>query len=232
MNRICNQCGKTIEVEDVLFCPYCGSKLTTETVPEVPDEEAMQWVRKALAAPDFPKRKGILLKGQQACPDSREIAWELLFIGKPEAKRPKAIDFSIIKSWILEIYWNPGKFSEERKDRLREQLFDDPELARTLRMFPDPEKKQREYLERLCKEYVELFLEGSNQVMGNVFGFQISRNPEKKLAVPVAKMIECIRKDEKLLPEQREQLWKAMYQGYASRAGGKTGYLDELLIQN
>ena len=229
MNRICNQCGKTIEVEGVSFCPYCGSKLTADIAPEVPDEEAMKWVRKALAAPNFPKRKGILLKGQQACPDSREIAWELLFIGKPEAKRPKTIDFSIIKSWILEIYWNPGKFSAERKDRLRGQLFDDPELVRTLQMFPDPEKKQREYLERLCKEYVELFLEGNNQVMGGIFGFRLERNKDKRIAVPVAQMITNIRADEKLLPEQREQLWKILYQAYGVRTGGKMEYLDELL---
>ena len=228
-NRICSLCGKTIEVEGVAFCPYCGTKLTEAHPPEEQNEEAAKWVRKALAAPDFPKRKDILLKAQQACPDSREIAWELLFIGKPEAKRPRTIDYSIIKSWILEIYWNPGSFSTERKDRLRAQLFDDPELIRTLQMFPDPEKKQREYLERLCKEYVELFLEGSNQVMGGIFGFRIERNKDKKMAVPVAQMIANIRADEKLLPEQREQLWKILYQTYGVITGGKMAYLDELL---
>ena len=152
---ICEKCGKTIEVEGVAFCPYCGSKLAVNNPPEERNEAAERWIREAQAMTSYPKRKEILLKGQQACPDSREIAWELLFIGKPEEKRPKAIDYSIIKSWILEIYWNPGSFSEERKDRFRAQLFDDPELVRTLQMFPDPEKKQREYLERLCKEYVE-----------------------------------------------------------------------------
>ncbi len=226
---ICEKCGKTIEVEGVAFCPYCGSKLATEQAADIRNEEAEKWVRKALASTSYPKRKEILLKGQQACPDSREIAWELLFIGKPEEKRPKAIDYSIIKSWILEIYWNPGSFSEERKDRLRAQLFDDPELVRTLQMFPDPEKKQREYLERLCKEYVELFLEGNNQVMGGIFGFRLERNKDKRIAVPVAQMIANIRADEKLLPEQREQLWKILYQAYGVRTGGKMEYLDEAL---
>lgn len=226
---ICEKCGKTIEVEGVAFCPYCGSKLAVNNPPEERNEAAERWIREAQATTSYPKRKEILLKGQQACPDSREIAWELLFIGKPEEKRPKAIDYSIIKSWLLEIYWNPGSFSEERKDRFRAQLFDDPELVRTLQMFPDPEKKQREYLERLCKEYVELFLEGNNQVMGGIFGFRLERNKDKRIAVPVAQMIANIRADEKLLPEQREQLWKILYQAYGVRTGGKMEYLDELL---
>ena len=226
---ICEKCGKTIEVEGVAFCPYCGTKLAVNNPPEERNEAAERWIREAQAMTSYPKRKEILLKGQQACPDSREIAWELLFIGKPEEKRPKAIDYSIIKSWILEIYWNPGSFSEERKDRFRAQLFDDPELVRTLQMFPDPEKKQREYLERLCKEYVELFLEGNNQVMGGIFGFRLERNKDKRIAVPVAQMIANIRADEKLLPEQREQLWKILYQAYGVRTGGKMEYLDELL---
>ena len=229
MNRICNQCGKTIEVEGVSFCPYCGSKLTGETIPDVQNEEAEKWVRKALASTSYPERKKILLKGLEACPDSREIQWELLFVGEQPDKRPRGIDYSVIKSWILEIYLKPGDFSEEKRNRMRAQLFDDPKLKQTLQLFDDPEKKQQEYLLRLCKEYVELFLEGSNLVMGNIFGFRLERNKEKKLAVPVAEMVGRIRADEKLLPEQREQLWKILYQAYGVRTGGKMEYLDEAL---
>ena len=76
---------------------------------------------------------------------------------------------------------------------------------------------------------MELFLEGSNLVMGNIFGFRLERNKEKKLAVPVAEMVGRIRADEKLLPEQREQLWKILYQAYGVRTGGKMEYLDETL---
>ena len=115
---------------------------------------------------------------------------------------------------------------------MRTQLFDAPELVRILNRFERPAEKQQEYLQRLCREYVELFLEGSNLVMGNIFGFRIERNKEKKLAVPVAEMIANIRADEKLLPDQREQLWKAMYEAYGARTGGKTAYLDESIMKN
>lgn len=231
---VCSQCGKRIEGEGIAFCPYCGAKLTGQSGnPEEPrNEEAEQWIRKALAVTSYPERKKILLKGLEACPDSREIAWELLFVGEPATRRARGIDFSIIKSFILEIYWKPGDFSADQRERMRSQLFDAPALRQCLQRFQNPEDKQREYLQRLCNEYVELFLEGNNQVMGNLFGFQITRNREKKLAVPVAQMIARIKADEKLLPEQREQLWKALYQGYASRTNGNTEHLDELLNQN
>ena len=227
MNRTCSQCGKTIEGEGMAFCPYCGAKLTAEPVSEIRNAEAEKWVQKALAVKSYPERKKILLKGLEACPDSLEIAWEMLFVGEPETKRGMWLDFSIIKCWILEIYWKPQDFSEDKRNRMRAQFFDDPKLVSTLNRFENPQDKQREYLQRLCREYVELFLEGNNQVMGNIFGFHIGKNPEKKLAVPVAEMIARIRADEKLSPDQREQLWKALYQGYASRTGGNTEFLDE-----
>jgi len=233
MSIVCNSCGKSVSGEGVVFCPYCGARLPAAAKePEVRNEEAEKWIRKAMAVSSYPKRKEILLKGLSACPGSREIEWELLFVGEEGARRGKVFDFSVIKSWVLEIYWKPENFPEEKRDRMRSWFFDAPELKECLSRFGDPEEKQREYLLRLCREYVELFLEGSNQVMGNVFGFQIERNRAKKLAVPVAKMIARIKADEKLLPEQREQLWKALYQGYASRTEGKTEHLDQLLSQN
>ncbi len=228
MSLTCTQCGKTVDGEGISFCPYCGAKLeTADAGPR--DGEAQKWIRKAMAVSSYPERKKILTKGLEACPDSREIAFELLFIGEPEKGRQKTFDYSVIKSWVLEIYWKPGVFSEEKRNRMGAQLFDTPELKQCLSRFEDPEAKQKEYLQRLCGQYIELFLEGNNQVMGNIFGFQIERNKERKIAGPVADMIRRMRTDEKLLPEQREQLWKTMYQAYAAWADGKTQYLDERL---
>ena len=225
MNMVCSQCGKKADGEGMAFCPYCGAKLA-EKAAQSRNPEADQWIQKALGIASYPERKKILLQGLEACPGSLEIEWELLFIGEAEAKRPRGIDFSIIKCWILEIYRKPGDFSEEKRNRMRSLFFDDPKLAGVLKRFENPEDKQREYLQRLCREYVELFLEGNNQIMGNLFGFHFGKDKEKKVAVPVAEMIARIRGDEKLLPEQREQLWKALYEGYALWANGKTEYLD------
>ena len=228
MSIICRQCGRTIETEGVAFCPYCGTKLEAAThVTETPEEE--KWLRKAAQVKSYPERREILLKGRKECPDSREIRWELLFTGEQEDKRRWTVDFSVIKCWVLEMYRKPGDFTEEKRNRMREKLFEEPELKECLEMYGDPEGKQREYLQRLSREYVELFLEGSNEVMGSFLGFHSDRNKDKKLAVPVAEMIKRVREDEKLSTNQREQLWKALYQGYAARNGGRTEYLDERL---
>ena len=229
---VCAKCGKTIEGEGMAFCPYCGEKLPGETEKRSTgrkDPEAEKWIAKALGVSSYPERKKILLKGKEAVPDSREIDWELLFIGEEPKKHGKVYDFSVIKSWVLEIYLNPESFTEERRDEMRAELFNAPELRRVLSLFEDPEKKQREYIRRLCREYVEIFLEGNSKVMGSWFGFQIDRNREKKLARPAAEMIRRIRADEKLLPEQREQLWQALYEAYAAKVIGKTEYIDEYL---
>lgn len=227
----CIQCGKEVEGEGMAFCPYCGAKLPEAAGPNEPrDAEAERWIREALAVTAFPERKKILLRGLNALPDSRDIKWELLFVGEEEKKkRTFALDFSIIKCFILEIYRTPGSFSEDRRNHMRAGLFDDPQLQETCALFSDPEEKQREYIRRLCREYIEIFLEGNNQIMGNWFGLRLERNKDRKLAVPVADMVRRMRKDEKLSPQQREQLVQAMVQAYAGKTGGNTGYLDELI---
>ena len=231
MGIVCAKCGKTVEGEGLSFCPYCGERLPEEKQqPSVRNEEAEKWIRKAQEKTSYPERKKILLKGKEACPDSPEIDWELLFIGEPGSRRGLSVDFSIIKCWVLEIYRKPGDFSGEQRNRMREQLFDAEPLKRCLAEFEDPKKKQQEYLLRLCQEYIHIFMEGNSQLMGNVFGFQISRNPEKRLASPAADMIRNMREDKELLPEQREQLWKAMYRAYADWAKGNTEYIDRALI--
>ena len=226
MSMICSRCGKTIEVEGVAFCPYCGAKIQEQAAEETRNEEAEKWIRKAQAVTSYPERKKILQKGLEACHGSLEIAWELLFVGQEGPKKGKALDFSIIKCWILEIYRNPGELSAEKKDSMRAQLFDAPELKACLERFADPEQKQKEYLLRLCREYISIFLEGDSQVMGRLFGFSLERNKEKRLAEPVARMIEQMKADEKLLPEQREQLAQAMRIAYLSRANGNEQYLN------
>ena len=85
------------------------------------------------------------------------------------------------------------------------------------------------YLRRLCVEYIDIFLEGDNRIMGSIFGFRLERAKEKVLARPVSEMIACIEKDRHLQPEQREMLRNAMYSAFSASCRGKTEYLDGLL---
>lgn len=206
----CRQCGKEIAGEGLSFCPYCGARLA-EKAEKTVSTEAAEWIRKAMKVSSLPERKKILDQAKKACPDDPEIEWELLFIGTPDPKPPRGkIDFSIIKSWLLQIYRKPGDFSAEKRDAMRRELFDSPKLQAALKAFDNPEERMQEYLERICREYVDIFLKEDNQLMGTIFGFRIGRNRTKILEGAVAEMIQRIDADEKLTPEQRRLLTDAM----------------------
>ena len=225
MSAVCKHCGKTVEGTGLSFCPFCGAKL--EGQKEKPDTEAEQWIRKAMAVTSLPKRKEILEAALKACPDSREIRWEMLFIGEKDPKPPKGrMDFSIIKSSILQMYRFPDDYPDDKKETMRAQLFTDPKLISTLQLFGDPEAKHREYLERLCQEYIEVFMEDDNRLMNNFLGFRLSKNKEKLLAAPCAAIIGRIRTDTGLTGEQRSLLADVFYRAFSVRMSGKTEYLD------
>ena len=76
------------------------------------------------------------------------------------------------------------------------------------------------YLERLCREFIQVFLFGSNQYMPRFMGFQLERNAAKVLAKPAAQVIRTIRADEALTPEQRASLSAAFEAAFAAECGG------------
>ncbi len=210
MRTVCNHCGKTIEGEAISFCPYCGKKLLPGKEKTV-SKEAEEWIRKAMKTTSLPERKKILEQARKACPDDPGIEWELLFIGTPDPK-PAAgkLDFSIIKSWLLQIYRKPGDFTAEKRTAMRKELFEGEQLQKALAGSADPEGKMEEYLERLCREYIDIFLKEDNQLMGNIFGLRIGRNRDKALEGAVENMICQIEADRELDTGRKQMLREAM----------------------
>ena len=207
---ICGHCGKEIAGEGISFCPYCGQRLAAAEGGKA-SGEAQEWVRKALRVTSLPERKKILDQAKAACPDAPEIDWELLFIGTPDPKPKRGkMDFSIIKSWLLQIYRTPGEFSGEKRDAMRHELFEGERLRAILAAAADPEAKMQEYLNRLGREYVDIFLKEDNRLMGNIFGFRIGKNRFKPVEDAVNGMIRMIEADEKLSEGQRTALAEAM----------------------
>lgn len=207
---ICRQCGKEITGEGIAFCPFCGVKIVAAENAQT-SAEAEEWVRKALKITSLPERKKLLDQAKQACPDAPEIDWELLFIGTPNPKPKRGrMDFSIIKSWLLQIYRNPGEFSAEERNAMRHELFEGEKLRAILAASADPEAKMQEYLNRLCREYIEIFLKEDNRLMGNIFGFRLGKNRMKPVEDAVNGMIRLMEADEKLSEDRRSALTEAM----------------------
>ena len=208
----CIKCGKEITGEGMAFCPYCGARLETEKEKTI-SAEAEKWIRKAMKTASLPERKRILEKAKLACPEDPAIDWELLFIGTPDPRPPRGkMDFSIIKSWLLQIYRTPGDFPAQKRDDMRRELFEGEQLQKVLAASADPERKMREYLERLCREYIEIFLKEDNRLMGNIFGLRIGRNRDKVLEDAVEGMIRQIESDGQLAQDRKEMLKEAMTQ--------------------
>ena len=67
-----------------------------------------------------------------------------------------------------------------------------------------------EYLERLCREYIDIFLKEDNQLMGNIFGLRIGRNRDKVLEGAVENMIRQIEADRELDAGRKQMLREAM----------------------
>ena len=208
----CRQCGREAAGEGIAFCPYCGAKIVATENAQT-SAEAEEWVRKALKITSLPERKKLLDQAKQACPDAPEIDWELLFIGAPNPKPKRGrMDFSIIKSWLLQIYRNPGEFSAEERNAMRHELFEGEKLRAILAASADPKAKMQEYLNRLGREYVDIFLKEDNRLMGNIFGFRLGKNRMKPVEDAVNGMIRLMEADEKLSEEQRTALTGAMRQ--------------------
>ena len=204
------KCGKEITGEGMAFCPYFGVRLETEKEKTV-SAEAEEWIRKAMKVTSLPERKKILEEARRACPNDPAIDWELLFIGTPDPKPVRGkMDFSIIKSWLLQIYRTPGEFSAEKRNAMRKELFEGGQLQKVLAASADPEGKMREYLERLCRDYIEIFLKEDNRLMGNIFGLRIGRNRDKVLGDAVESMIGQIESDKELAQDRKQMLKEAM----------------------
>ena len=228
----CIKCGKPLTVADAVFCPFCGADQraaapAAEPVSRSVSPEAEKWLRQAEKAPSVPARKKILLEARAVCPDCFPIEWELLFVGHGDKPHPRnQIDFSIIKSYLLEMYLTPEEFSEERKQADRLELFEDPQLIRCLRMSGDPDRTMQEYLLRLSREFIDLFLEGDSRINKTFLGFRLDRNPEKTLSRAAAGVLRNIQADGQLPEDRRRLLYQIFYQAFSLRLGGQTAWLD------
>ncbi len=222
----CAWCGKMIYDPDAGFCSYCGKKLSGEN--EAPADEIQRLIRKADACTVIFDKAKLLSEAEKKYPDSWEIKKELLFIGDiPEKKREAG--FFCIRCYNLELYLEPKEFSKKAKQSMRISLFSNEKLKAYLEASDDREKDMNEYLYRLCREFTELFLFGSNRYMQSIFGIRSGRKPEKLLAGPMARMILNVKKDEEVTAENRKRLAWNLYIAFSDRFDGRTEFLDALL---
>ena len=223
----CPQCGRTLTVETgAAFCPYCGGSLQAPAAK--PENTAVQaLLTRAEAADDPVKKHALLTEALALDPESLAVAEELLYLGRLYERNPHAADFSVIKCYLLNPYLEPTAVSPEKRDAMRRELFDHPDLDRCLRLCGDRTAFLTRYLTRLSAQYIDLFLHGSSQHMHRFFGFSMDSRAPKLLAVPAARMLAAMRDDGALTPEQRSLLMHAFYAAFNTQLNGDVQWLRQ-----
>lgn len=226
---ICPHCKNELTPQSgAVFCPFCGAALTA-TGQEPPAVLAL--ITRIKDMKDVCEKHRLLLHAQDEHPESLAIAQELLFMGRLHERNSKNIDFSVIKCHLLKMYLDPKDFSPEQQAVMRQELFHHPQLLRCQTLSADPDAYCRQYLLRLCREFIQLFLRGDSRYMRRFFGIGIDSMAPKLLAAPLASMLTNIYKDTQLLPRQQEMLYHQLYQAFLREMAGDTKYLDERLQQ-
>lgn len=223
----CPRCHKDVPTADAAFCPFCGAPMqqTAQTLPD----GARKLLDQADQAKDPVKKYAILMEAEKQYPDELEVAEAILFHGRLHERSPRKLDFSVIKCYLWHMYLTPREFTEEQKKAMREELVAHPQLLRCMSLAPDAQAYMRRYLEKLGAEFVSLFMKGSNRFNQSILGFRLDNRMGRVLAEPMAFMMENIRKDMDLEPEQREMVYDAIYRAFLVEAGGEARWVDEHL---
>lgn len=227
MNGSCARCGRTAEVAQATFCPFCGAPLAAAeaALPSGAEKLLLQAARQQ----NNKKKLRLLTEARQQYPDCLAVEEEWLFCGKLPTTAADALDFSRIKCHLLHLYLTPGDFSAEEAAAMRQELFEDPQLLRCLSLAPDGDAWLVKYLLRLSREFIQVFLMGSSEYMPRLMGFLLNRNPAEALAKPAAGMLRAMAKDENLSLSRRALLQTAFEQAFAAECGGELCWLRQAM---
>lgn len=221
---VCPRCHKTMQTADAAFCAYCGAPLRAQDDPVSPEVRA--FLKQADQQQDPAKKHALLLEGRKRFPDCLPIEEELLYLGRLYERSPKKMDFSIIKCHLWHMYLTPEEFSAEKKRQMREELTGHPQLLRCMALSGEPQTYLRRYFERLAREFVALFLKGSNHYTRAFMGIRLDSRMERVLAEPLAKMMYNIMRDSEVKDADRDMMYDALYRAFLSETGGDARWVD------
>lgn len=224
----CPRCSRSIAEAQAAFCPFCGAALLTAQAQATPPEAAALLLKAARQSSNK-KKLALLEKARQLYPDCLSVQEEWLFQGRLPTTAADALDYRRIKCYLLQPYLTPEDFTPGEGAQMRTELFEDPQLLRCTALSGAGDAYTARYLERLCREYIQVFLMGSSEYMPKLLGFRLERDPAKALAKPAAQMLRRMAADEQLPPKRRQLLTAAFRQAFHTECGGNMLWLDKLL---
>lgn len=220
--KTCGYCNHNTDDDDAKFCPKCGNSFSQDTPPSEFSQK--------LQAEKNPKKKYELIREVLVYhPDDFEANEALLYLGRLyEPMRGKDIDFSIIKCHLFCVFNEPEKLKPGVLEEKYSELLDGEQLRRTMALAPDAHVFFADYLHRLAREYIDLFIRGDSRYASSGFGFPRSAaSLARKCAESVRRMLANIEADERITERQRGILSDAVKTGYTSVFPGHSLDADE-----
>lgn len=165
----CTKCGmETLyETQRPRFCSACGqpfendfSALTDRGMAEN-EAKKQALLYRARSEEDAAARHALLLKAREEFPDDYEIEMEILCQGRLYERGGQA-DFYRIPYWPLNALEKPKEFSEKERKKMLSVFFENPELARVRALVGDDGRFWNDYMRRMAREYVSLFIASSS----------------------------------------------------------------------
>lgn len=177
-----------------------------------------------------PKDKyAVLMKAETLEPDNLEVQRRLLLHGRWHERNPNKVDFSTIKSFLLNAFEHPEKHELSTQRAMARELFDDPRLQRCLELSQDKPAFLKAYLEDLSRDYMHIFVVGDNSHVPRVFGLSFKGGLQKYLALPARDIISNIFQSPYLNREEARVLAQAFYRAFYEYAHGQVSELDSRL---
>lgn len=201
-----------------------------KTEPEIPDDLDLFGLLSAARKASDPRHAWKLLqRAEVLAPDSLDVQRALLMHGRLHERSPKALDYSVVKCYILHAFEHPEQHSEEELKDMAQELFEHRKLQECLRLSPDPNAFLKQYLEDLSQEYLRIFVISDSSHVPRIFGLQAPGQLHKYLAKPAADIIRNMLSSPFLSAEHQTLAARAFYQAYHRQVEGRVEALDALL---
>jgi len=170
-----------------------------------------------------------LARAEQLAPEDLGIQRRLLLHGRLHERNPRDLDFSVIKSFLLNAFEHPEKHKPEDLRKMERELFDEPRLLRALELAPDRAAFLRGYLEDLSRDYMRIFISSDSGHVPKVLGFSFKGALPRYLAMPARDILKNIFSSPYLSREEAQVLAKAFYRAFFEQVQGETKALDAQL---
>lgn len=184
-----------------------------KTVPMDADINTLLMLANSESDPVF--RYKLLLRARDINPDDLAVHRALLMLGKLHEIKPKDVDFSKIKCFLIDVFENPGKYNEEEIKIKAVEMLHDPQLKLCLELASDSDVFMREYLEDLFQDYIRIFLAGDSSKVPSLFGLRPRHSIGRYLARPMANIIRNMMSCPYYSPEEQRlssgQFYRACY---------------------